>query len=165
MTREEMRAVAERHVAAENVQDVASALATYHSECFYESMALGTRFTGKDQVAMQYGALFAAIPDAETSIEGEAYGDDVLVHWGTFRGRMTGEFFGLPPTGRSIALPFVAILPFKDGLMEGERLFFDLATFCDQAGLSLSAVQNAARMLRTALHGSSHAETSLTPTP
>ena len=153
MTREEMRAVVERHVTAENVQDVAGAMSTYHPRCFYESFGLGTRFTGREQVAMQYAALFAAMPDAEVTLDGEAYGANVLVHWGTFHGTVTGEFFGLPATGRRIALPFAAVVPFRDGLMEGERLFFDLATLCDQAGLPLAAVQAAVRSLTATLNG------------
>ena len=156
MTRNDMQSVARRHVAAENAGDLAGAVATYHQECFYETVALGLRFTGKDGVAMQYASLFAAMPDAEVAIEGEACGDNVLVHWGTFRGTVTGELFGLPPTGRRVALPFVALLPFKDGLMEGERLFYDLATLCDQAGLSLAAVRAVADTLRTTVADAAH---------
>jgi len=151
MTKEEMRAVAERHVAAENAGDVAGALATYHPDCFYENAALGVRFVGPDAVAMQYGALFSALPDAELEEDGTAYGDNVFTHWGTFRGTVSGEFLGLPPTGRRIAIPFAAIFYFKDGLMEGERVFFDLATFCEQASLSVGAVQAAAQSLRAAM--------------
>jgi steroid delta-isomerase-like uncharacterized protein len=151
MTAEQMRAVAERHVAAENVHDVEGALATYQDDCFYESTALGVRFLGQDAVGMQYAGLFGVLPDAELTLDGEAYGSEVLLHWGMFRGTLSGSFFGLPPTGRRVAFPFAAVLHFKNGLMEGERLFFDLATFCEQAGLSLAAVQSAAHTLRSSL--------------
>jgi steroid delta-isomerase-like uncharacterized protein len=151
MTAEQMHAVAERHVAAENVRDVEAALATYQDDCFYESTPLGLRFVGKDAVAMQYARLFGALPDAELTLDGEAYGSEVLVHWGMFRGTLSGSFFGLPPTGRQVAFSFAAVLHFKNGLMEGERLYFDLATFCEQAGLSLAAVQSAAQAVRNSL--------------
>ena len=100
------------------------------------------------------------MPDGELAIEGEAFGDGVLVHWGTFNATLTGEFMGLPPTGRRIALPTVAFFTFRDGLMAGERLVFDLATLCDQAGVSLSAVQAAARGLAAALGGGAAAQAS-----
>lgn len=151
MTRDAMRAVVERHVAAENRRDLTGAMATYADGCFYDSVGLGVRFEGRDAVAAQYAALFHAMPDGELAIEGEAFGDDVLVHWGTFHGTVTGEFMGLPPTGRSVALPAVAFFTFRGGLMAGERLVFDLATLCDQAGVSLQAVQAAARGLASAL--------------
>src|SRR5262249_35462180 len=150
MTREEMRAVAHRHVTAENGRDIAAGVRTYHNDCFYESTPLGLRFVGKDAVSMQYAALFGAMPDAELTVDGEAFGDNVLVHWGTFRGTLRGPFLGVPPTGRSFALPFAAVLYFKQGQMEGERLFFDLATLCEQGGLSVATVQGAGtRMCRS----------------
>src|SRR5207248_3203717 len=82
-------------------------------------------------------ALFHAFPDAEMMQEGEAFGTDVLVAWGVFHGTMRGPFFGVAPTGRRIAIPFVNVVPFRDGLMLGERAYFDLATLCAQAGLAL----------------------------
>ena len=151
MTRDAMRALVERHVEAENRRDLAGAMATYADACFYDSVALGLRFEGRDAVAAQYAALFAAMPDGALTIEGEAFGDGVLVNWGTFNATVTGEFMGLPPTGRRIALPTVAFYMFRDGLMAGERLVFDLATLCDQAGVSLSAVRAAASGLAAAL--------------
>lgn len=157
MTAKEMHDVAARHVAAEDAHDAQRAAETYHRECFYETPALGTRFVGKDQVAMQYGALFEAMPDAVVEYDGEAYGSDVLVHWGTFRGTLTGNFLGVPPTGRRVEFPVVALLFFKDGLMAGERVFYDLATFCDQAGLALSTVRAAAGAVSAALAGTTGA--------
>jgi len=151
VTPDAMRAVAERHVAAENAGDVGGAVATYADDCFYENVALGIRFAGKSAVGAQYAALFAAVPDGRLRLEGEAFGPDVLVHWGTFEGTVTGEFFGLAPTGRRLALPFVAILFFADGRMRGERLVYDLATLSEQAGFPLDAVQASARMLAAAL--------------
>jgi steroid delta-isomerase-like uncharacterized protein len=151
MTAEQMHEVAARHVAAEDQRDARGAAATYNRDCFYETPALGTHFTGKDQVEMQYTGLFAAFPDGIVEYEGEAYGKDVLAHWGTFRGTLSGEFLGLAPTGRRVEFPVVALLFFKDGLMAGERVFYDLATLCDQAGLSVEAVRDAARTLTAAL--------------
>jgi steroid delta-isomerase-like uncharacterized protein len=153
MTAKDMHDVAARHVAAEDARDAHAAAATYHADCFYETPALGTRFVGKDQVAMQYAALFAAFPDATVKYDGEAYGEDVLVHWGTFRGTLTGDFLGVAPTGRRVEFPVVALLFFKDGLMAGERVFYDLATFCEQAGLTLGTVRAAAASVSAALGG------------
>jgi hypothetical protein len=35
--------------------------------------------------------------------------------------------------------------PFKDGLMAGEAVYFDLATLCEQAGLNTDEVRAAAK--------------------
>jgi len=147
MTPEQMKAVHDRHVAAENRQDAEGAAATCHPEGFIENVALGVRFEGHAQIKLQYAALFAAFPDAELVTEGEAFGPDVLVAWGVFRATMRGPFFGVPATGKRIALPFVNVIPFRDGLMLGERAYFDLATLCVQAGIALDTLHAGARTL------------------
>jgi len=147
MTAAEMKRVHDAHVAAENRRDASAAAATCHPEGFIENVALGVRFEGHAQIAAQYAALFHAFPDAEMVQEGEAFGTDVLVAWGVFRGTMRGPFFGVAPTGRRIAIPFVNVVPFRDGLMLGERAYFDLATLCAQAGLALEDLRAGGRSL------------------
>jgi hypothetical protein len=51
----------------------------------------------------------------------------------------------VPPSGKSFSVPFANVTPFRDGLMEGESLYFDLATLCDQAALPLDEVRAGAR--------------------
>ncbi len=150
MTPAQMKAVHDRHVAAENRGDADGATATCHPEGFIENVALGVRFDGHAQIKLQYAALFAAFPDAELATQGEAFGTDVLVAWGVFRATMRGPFFGVPATGRRIELPFVNVIPFRDGLMAGERAYFDLATLCAQAGIPLESLRAGARSLRPA---------------
>jgi hypothetical protein len=47
-------------------------------------------------------------------------------------------------TGRSFTIPLVNIVPARDGLMAGEPLFDDAATFCDQARLGVRELRAAA---------------------
>jgi hypothetical protein len=70
----------------------------------------------------------------------------VLVAVGELHGTMKGPWLSLEPTGREFTIPLVNIVPFKDGLMRGERLFYDAATFCDALGLDLDALRSAARV-------------------
>jgi hypothetical protein len=42
----------------------------------------------------------------------------------------------------------IVINSFKDGLMEGERTYFDLATICEQAGYDIARVREAIAGLR-----------------
>jgi hypothetical protein len=39
----------------------------------------------------------------------------------------------------------VNVTPFSDGLIEGEKIYFDLATICEQTGLPLDALPAAAK--------------------
>jgi hypothetical protein len=41
-------------------------------------------------------------------------------------------------------VPLVNIVPFKEGLMHGERILYDAATFAEQAGLDVHELRAAA---------------------
>jgi hypothetical protein len=87
-----------------------------------------------------------AFPDLAPDDEGIAYNDedDFVVVWGTLRGTSTGEWLGVPPGGGRFSVPFANVVPFRQGLMTGEQIYFDLATLCEQAGIPLSEVRAAA---------------------
>jgi predicted ester cyclase len=111
MTREEVLAVYSRHLAAE--QDAHAAAAA----------------------AANYAATIEAMPDIRFDIDGETVDGNWLVHWGTMIGTVTGSYLGQPPTGRPVRLPFLARFEFGDGVIQGEQIWFDSATLCDQAGI------------------------------
>jgi len=73
-----------------------------------------------------------------------AVGDDAIVVWGTLHGTSRGEWLGVAPEGGPFAVPFANLVPFKDGLMEGEKIYFDLATLCEQAQVPLDDIRAAA---------------------
>jgi steroid delta-isomerase-like uncharacterized protein len=143
---EEMRSLFERHRDAEAARDYDGILATFVEDCFLETKALGLRSDGREVVRRTYEeGYFVAFPDLEPDDTGEAFGNNVMVVWGTLRGTSKGEWMGVPPSGRSFAVPFANVTPFRNGLMAGESIYFDVATLCDQAGLPLDAVRAAAR--------------------
>jgi steroid delta-isomerase-like uncharacterized protein len=144
--REEMRRLFERHRDAEAARDYNGILETFVEDCFLETKALGLRSEGREAVRRTYEeSYFAAFPDLSPDDVGEAYGDDVMVVWGTLVGTSKGEWLGVPPSGRSFSVPFANVTPFRDGLMEGETIYFDLATLCEQADLPLDQIRAAAR--------------------
>ena len=146
MNRDEMLRLFEAHREAEAARDVYAILATFVDDCFLETMALGLRAEGRDAVKAAYEAqYFVAFPDLDPDDQGMAFGDDVMVVWGLLRGTSKGEWLGVSPGGGSFSVPFTNVVPFKDGLMEGEAVYFDLATLCEQAGLSTEDVRAAAK--------------------
>jgi predicted ester cyclase len=52
----------------------------------------------------------------------------------TWRGTHGGAFMGIEPTGRSIAVPVILVADLRDGLMRGERIYWDRATVLEQLG-------------------------------
>ena len=146
MSPEEMRRLFEKHRDAELARDYDGILDTFVEDCFLETMALGLRAEGRDAVKTAYEAqYFVAFPDLDPDDQGMSFGDNVMVVWGFLRGTSKGEWLGVPPGGGSFSVPFANVVPFKDGLMAGEAVYFDLATLCEQAGLSTDEVRAAAQ--------------------
>ena len=72
-------------------------------------------------------------------------GDNLVKHW-NFKGKHTGDFFGIPPTGRTVDIDGVTIVKMKDGKIAQEQDFFDNMVFMQQLGLvsdpnNLSVIQ------------------------
>jgi steroid delta-isomerase-like uncharacterized protein len=151
MSQEEMQRLFERHRDAEVARDYDAILATFVEDCFLDTNPLGLRSEGRAAARTAYEGYFTAFPDLEPEDEGEAFGDAVMVVWGTLRGTSGGDWMGVPPSGGSFAVPFANVAPFRDGLMAGESIYFDLATLCEQAALPLDEVRAGARERADAL--------------
>jgi predicted ester cyclase len=145
MNPDEMLAVYRQHRAAEDAHDFPAVLETLTPDCFLEQVSLGLRSEGRAEAERAYEDWFGAFPDLGPMPEGLAFGDDVLVAYGQLHGTMTGPWLGLGPTGKSFTVPLVNVVPFKDGLMHGERIFFDAVMFSDQVGLDVRRLLDAAR--------------------
>ena len=151
MSPEEMQRLFERHREAEAARDIDAILATFVEDCFLETHPLGLRSEQRAAVRTAYEGYFTAFPDLAPEDEGSAFGDDVMIVWGTLRGSSAGHWMGVPPTGGSFEVPFANVTPFRDGLMAGESIYFDLATLCEQAALPLDQVRAGAKARAEAL--------------
>ena len=157
MYRTEMLRLFEAHRDAEAARDYDAILATFVEDCFLETVALGSRSEGKEAVRGAYEGYFTAFPDLSPDDQGVAFGDDVVVVWGRLEGTSGGDWLGVPPSGRPFSVPFANVAPFKDGLMAGEAIYFDLATLCEQTAISIDEVREAAKARQIA--------TARSPTP
>jgi hypothetical protein len=148
MHRDEMLRLFEAHREAEAARDIDAILGTFVADCFLETLPLRIRSEGRDAVRAAYEQqFFTSFPDLAPEDEGMAVGDDVIAVWGTLRGTSRGEWLGVPPGGGTFAVPFANVVPFEQGLMAGERIYFDLATLCEQARIPLEEVRAAAAAL------------------
>jgi steroid delta-isomerase-like uncharacterized protein len=151
MDRNEMLRLFETHREAEAARDIDAILETFVADCFLETIALGLRSKGNAAVRAAYEMqFFSAFPDLAPDDEAMAFGDDVMVAWGTLNGTSRGEWLGVPPGGGSFSVPFANVVPFREGLMAGETIYFDLATLCEQARIPLDQVREAAAARREA---------------
>ena len=61
-------------------------------------------------------------------------GDKIVKHWG-FSGTHTGDFFGIPATGKSVKVEGVTLVKMKDGKIAQEQDFMDNLPFMGQLGI------------------------------
>lgn len=61
-------------------------------------------------------------------------GDKIVKHW-NFKGKHTGDFFGIPATGREVNIDGVTLVKMKDGKIKQEQDFFDNLVFMQQLGI------------------------------
>jgi steroid delta-isomerase-like uncharacterized protein len=83
----------------------------------------------------QFGAMFyRAFPNLHHRIEETVAEDDkVTVHF-TLHGAQTGDFAGIPPTGRDVTVPAIAILNLREGKVYRLRAVFDQMGLMRQLG-------------------------------
>ena len=60
--------------------------------------------------------------------------DDAVIVEFDLLGTNLGEFYGLPPTGKSFRVPVIAVFSFEGDRLTNERIYFDAATLVNQIG-------------------------------
>lgn len=77
----------------------------------------------------------AAFPKYEIIVEDYIFEDDKAVIRARGKGVHKGDLMNIPPTGKSIDLPFVVIYQVKDEKIIKNWLFFDRMTMMEQLGV------------------------------
>ena len=80
-------------------------------------------------------SLFNAFPDSQWTIDDMVAEGDRVATKKTMRGTHTGEFAGIPATGRTVTLQYVDILRLRDGKIVEHWLSMDSLSFMQQLGV------------------------------
>lgn len=136
-SRIELQALIRRHVEAENSHRMEETLATIHPDCVFEDVPMQRVFRGhagaREYYRMWWDSLRIVI--AATGDDRRMWTEDGLYVAETrFTGEHVGPFLGIPPTGRTVSFRFAVFVPFRDGLMAGERFYYDLDGLLRQLG-------------------------------
>ncbi len=128
----------ERHGA-----DLDAAVAAFHDgHATYDVVPLGhLRAPGQEvthptpeSVHEHLSQFVAGFPDLWLEIERLHHADDAVIVEGRTQGTHTGEFNGIPPTGRRMDLRAAVFYRFDGDRMLNETVYFDLATMMRQLG-------------------------------
>lgn len=78
-------------------------------------VAHNTETRGLEAARQHYLAFHPCYPDLRVTVEGQVAEGDIVVTWWTLRGTHLGEFGGVKPTGKVIALQGVNVQRIRDG--------------------------------------------------
>src|SRR5262245_7286961 len=111
-----------------NAHDLDGFTAVLADDVVFEATG-GIRGQGKAACAGFFGSWFGAFPDTHVEVHGLHILDDVVVEEGTFTGAHDGVLQtpkgDVPPTGRSVRLPYIQVLRFRNGKHVSFHLMFD----------------------------------------
>lgn len=126
-----------RHVIAETNHRMAETLETLTADCRFDDRAFGQVWHGRDGARDYYQMwwdAFAIRPETENRY---AASEDLLVVETRFTGRHVGRFLDVEPTNKDVSVPMSIFVTFRDGLLSGERFYWNLADLMQQIGVDL----------------------------
>jgi uncharacterized protein len=91
--------------------------------------------TGIDSARAYYANFLTGFSDIQFTIKDVFGQEDKLVKYWNFKGTHTGDFFGIPATGKSVDLNGTTLVRMSNGKIAEERDFFDNLDFMTQLGL------------------------------
>ena len=122
------------HMTTEVTKEFDRTLATFNGHPRYEIVPTGQVFDGDDEVMGYYLTTRTAFPDQRHENARFHATDDAVIVEFDLLGTNLGEFYGLPPTGKSFRVPVIAVFSFEDDRITNERIYFDAATQVNQIG-------------------------------
>ncbi|QGQ20192.1 hypothetical protein GC089_14490 [Cellulomonas sp. JZ18] len=125
---EATRAVVEEYLASERRAETA-ALAP---DVVFRFMATGDEHRGPEAVRAMLRYFYREAFEARTERRRLVVGEGTAVFEGVFVGRHTGEFAGVPATGRDVRVPLAVVYDVDDGAIVEARLYFELPAFLTQ---------------------------------
>jgi steroid delta-isomerase-like uncharacterized protein len=129
-------AILHQHLAAETVFDMEGTLATLTEDCVFEDVATGEVYRGREGVRAYYNEWWSAFGVVPRDIRSYIAAENFLVVETRFVGTHRGSYRGVPATGRPINLQVAIFISLRDGLMSGERFYYDRATLLAHIGVT-----------------------------
>jgi steroid delta-isomerase-like uncharacterized protein len=122
------------HMDTEVTHEFDKTLATFNGHPRYEIVPTGQVFDGDDEVMTYYRTTRTAFPDQRHDNARFYVADDAVIVEFDLLGTNTGEFYGLPPTGKAFRVPIIAVFALEDEMIVNERIYFDAASLVTQIG-------------------------------
>ena len=133
--RETREATVIEHMGAENAHEFERCIAAF-AHPRYEIMPTGEVWDGGSQVNALLSENKQGFDDFSFNPESIHHADNAVIVEGRFAGTHTGNWRGLPPTGRKVDFPLIIVFVFDGDRMICERTYFDIGTPLRQLGVA-----------------------------
>jgi steroid delta-isomerase-like uncharacterized protein len=143
--------IVREHMESENRHQFDVTMETFHHPR-YELIATGDVYDGPEEVARYFEETRTAFPDQRNEPIALHHADDAVLVEAMLYGTHDGPFRGLPPTGRSFEMRFLAVFVFDQDQLVGERVYFDAATILRQLGIAHDPLTMRGRLATVANH-------------
>jgi steroid delta-isomerase-like uncharacterized protein len=129
MSTEQTRLVMERYLASGH-----SDLEIMALDVCFTVMATGQEFRGPAAIAAMLAYFYEQAFEAQAINERLVVGEGRAVGEWDFVGRHTGEFAGVPATGKDVNVPLAVSYDLEDGKVVAGRVYFETPAFLAQVG-------------------------------
>jgi steroid delta-isomerase-like uncharacterized protein len=131
----------------------ANAMAAHWREDGVEDVVPVGLMRGRDELRDFFASMFAAMPDARTTVTRLIAGEQsCAVEWrleGTFDG---APYMGLEPTGNHVEIRGLDLLELEEGELVSNTAYFDCAGFARQIGILPADGSGADRAMKSAFN-------------
>ena len=138
MSAETNRRLIEQYLAS-NHED----LSMMADDVVFTTMGTGEETVGLDALRQMLHGVYHEAFDAHAEERTVVVDDSHAVLEGAIVGRHTGEFAGVPATGKDVSMPLCVIYDFHDGQITRARIYAEVAVFMAQVGGPAAAPQMA----------------------
>jgi len=149
--RERRESIVREHMESENRHEFDVTMATFDHPR-YELIATGEVHDGPEEVDAYFQETRTAFPDQRNELLALHHSDDAVLVEAMLYGTHMGPLRGLPPTGRSFEMRFLAMFLFEEDRLVGERVYFDAGTILRQLGVARDPASIGGRIATVANH-------------
>ena len=93
-------------------------------DAVYINTSSGERAVGKQAIGKMLDYFYRTAFEASPKITSRIITEDKAMIEGFFIGKHIGEFWGVPPTGKTITVPFCVSYTLSHGLIKEARIYF-----------------------------------------
>jgi len=124
----------DEHIARQSQGDLNQLQNDYDEHAVVEDSMYPHPFVGREAILARKSVGMAAIPGLKISVTNRiVHGNQLTVEW-VASGTLTGDFPGLPASGRSFSIPGVTVVVRRNGKIIRESLYYDMAQVQRQLG-------------------------------